>query len=217
MYFKSDFSNLYFFFIRFKVDAGLCRNYGRYEIHTFTEYHRNSQVFINYGPHDNRTLLIEYGFVLPQNIHTIVSVDQAIVLSVISSDDYVLRTSKIAFIEKHGLNRDFSFSKAFGPSWSLLVSFRVLAMKTNDLRSCPRALGGNIISEENEVQVKEWVKMLLTKTLGSYRTTVEEDQRLVKQKSCSENKKLVTQLLIQEKLILQETLLRFCERNDSLF
>ena len=38
-----------------------------YEIITLDTYKAKQQVFINYGPHSNRVLLEEYGFVLPNN------------------------------------------------------------------------------------------------------------------------------------------------------
>ena len=43
-----------------------------YEIRTFTKYKRYSQAFISYGPHDNSKLLVEYGFLLPNNPHNAV-------------------------------------------------------------------------------------------------------------------------------------------------
>ena len=38
-----------------------------YQIKSLTSYKRGSQVFINYGAHNNLKLYIEYGFVIPQN------------------------------------------------------------------------------------------------------------------------------------------------------
>ena len=38
-----------------------------YEIRTFQRWKKGEQVFISYGNHGNRTLAVEYGFVLPGN------------------------------------------------------------------------------------------------------------------------------------------------------
>lgn len=47
-----------------------------YEISTLQKISSFSQVFINYGPHDNTKLFIEYGFIVPDNIHCIVELEQ---------------------------------------------------------------------------------------------------------------------------------------------
>ena len=179
-----------------------------------TEYCRHSQVFINYGAHDNKTLLVEYGFVLPRNIHDVVPVDHMRVYSLITRGDNVLGTAKVAIIKQNGLDHDFSISESCGASWSLLVSLRILAMDEGELQSWQRALSGNI-SVKNEDQVREWTKSLVKNTLCSYRTTVEEDQSLIEQTVYSENKRLAVQFLLQEKLILQGTLNRLCQINSN--
>ena len=46
---------------------------GCYEVVTGVPCARHSQVFIHYGPHDNLSLLVEYGFTLPHNLHSVVS------------------------------------------------------------------------------------------------------------------------------------------------
>ena len=56
-----------------QVRAGMNRETGNYEIITDDTYQPHQQVFISYGPHDNRTLFLNYGFTLPHNIHNNVS------------------------------------------------------------------------------------------------------------------------------------------------
>ncbi|XP_014680513.1 PREDICTED: SET domain-containing protein 4-like, partial [Priapulus caudatus] len=55
-----------------QVEAGFNALSGCYEIRTLTPYHRHEQPLICYGAHDNRTLLLEYGFTLPRNPHGVV-------------------------------------------------------------------------------------------------------------------------------------------------
>ena len=57
-----------------QVRAGFDENTGFFEIHTEIPYRRGSQVFISYGPHDNTKLLLEYGFILPENQHNEVKI-----------------------------------------------------------------------------------------------------------------------------------------------
>ena len=57
-----------------QVRAGFDESSGLFEIHTDIAYKRGNQVFISYGPHDNTKLLLEYGFILPENQHTEVKI-----------------------------------------------------------------------------------------------------------------------------------------------
>ena len=58
-----------------QVKAGLNEASGCYEIRSETPTSKNNQVFISYGPHDNGRLLLEYGFIVPNNQHNTVSVE----------------------------------------------------------------------------------------------------------------------------------------------
>ena len=49
-----------------------------YEIITLDTYKAKQQVFINYGPHSNRVLLEEYGFVLPDNRNTSIPLSETL-------------------------------------------------------------------------------------------------------------------------------------------
>ena len=46
-----------------------------YDIRSVSGTTRYQQAFINYGSHDNQRLLLEYGFVAPNNPHSVVYVD----------------------------------------------------------------------------------------------------------------------------------------------
>ena len=55
------------FFI--KVDGFFDKKTKTYNIVTHDDWEKGQQVFICYGNHSNATLLIEYGFIIPNNIH----------------------------------------------------------------------------------------------------------------------------------------------------
>ena len=52
-----------------QVRAGMNWQNGNYEVITDDTYQAHEQVFLSYGPHDNTTLFLHYGFTLPYNIH----------------------------------------------------------------------------------------------------------------------------------------------------
>jgi hypothetical protein len=51
------------------VQAGFDESRQNYVIRTLTGCSKYREVFINYGPHSNRRLLLEYGFMVDDNPH----------------------------------------------------------------------------------------------------------------------------------------------------
>ena len=54
-----------------QVKAGFDEVRGCYIIRTLTPCHKHSQVFISYGPHSNKHLLLNYGFIVDNNPHDV--------------------------------------------------------------------------------------------------------------------------------------------------
>ena len=57
-----------------QIRAGYSERSKCFEIHTDIPCKRWNQAFISYGPHDNSKLLLEYGFVLPENPQNSISI-----------------------------------------------------------------------------------------------------------------------------------------------
>lgn len=104
-----------------QVEAHLNQANGCYEIVTQVPYSQYEQVFINYGPHDNLKLYVEYGFILPENPHSHVPVALPEVVCVakeVLGQDSSDFGSKVHLISFHGLDKNLGVS-AEGPTWGL--------------------------------------------------------------------------------------------------
>ena len=51
------------------MEAGYNSTNGSYQIKAVTPTKRYNQAFINYGPHSNVKLMVEYGFTLDKNLN----------------------------------------------------------------------------------------------------------------------------------------------------
>ncbi|XP_054556264.1 SET domain-containing protein 4 isoform X2 [Talpa occidentalis] len=73
-----------------------------YEIRTGSRRRKHEEVFICYGPHDSRRLLLEYGFVSTPNPHAGVSVTEDVLVRYLPSKDEQMN-KKISILKDHDL------------------------------------------------------------------------------------------------------------------
>ena len=93
-------------------------------------YRKYDQVFINYGPHDNLKLCLEYGFVLEENPNDLVPICLEELFQIIPNKHQTDgRISKsLDFIRSQGLNKNLGFVQ--GPeliTWNLSACLFILA------------------------------------------------------------------------------------------
>jgi len=69
-----------------QVEAGFDEVRHCYIIRTLTPCHKYNQIFINYGPHSNKHLLLNYGFVTDNNPHDVCMVTTGNIRSCIGSE-----------------------------------------------------------------------------------------------------------------------------------
>lgn len=190
-----------------EVNAGFNIESNKYEIYTMSCYNKGDQVFINYGPHDNRKLLLEYGFILPKNVQNIVTIPRNLLYSVVVPKISGLSRRKKEVISCSQLDKDLFCSGDSGLSWSTLVLLRILAMDEESFkRNWEKVLTGEKLSNEIELKVAEWKESLLQKILECYKEFDRNTSHSQEHGCMSENMQLTLQLRNQEIQILTNAL-----------
>ncbi|KAF9907893.1 SET domain-containing protein 4 [Linnemannia zychae] len=103
-----------------KTEGAFCTKTKSYQIKTLLPYKKGEQVFINYGPHDNCFILVEYGFVTPNNPYNYVTVDNDFMQLSIPGESAAAKKDKLELLDMAGYHGDYVLHKDD-------VSFRLLA------------------------------------------------------------------------------------------
>ena len=201
----SPYVSLTVFLLSSQVDAGFNLRTQSYEIHSISNYNKGAQVFINYGPHDNKKLFVEYGFVLPKNIHSVFQFNPEQMYALLKPKAFISRR-KLDIIKRNSLENDMSCSRENGLSWSLLTIFRLLALSERDLDAWEKVLRGCPVSAVNEQTVLNWGLYLIQHALESCSVTCESVSAKTKMDSITVNMKLALRLRSEETSILKQTL-----------
>jgi len=126
---------------------------------------KNKQVFITYGHHDNKTLLIEYGFILEDNIYDKISLgknDLNELLNDAETSEQLLWSQACSL----HLYIDLSINKAEGPTWQLL--------KILDLISCLNKQKAKRIRLNYDIKYSNDVRYLFIQILNKYKENYEK-------------------------------------------
>ena len=97
-----------------------------YEIRTKEKIKKCQQIFINYGPHDNMKLFLEYGFIVPSNIHSTVQFDEEDLLQLFKTKKH--RSLQLLISE---LSKNF-YCNWDGLSWNLQVALTIMSNDSLD-------------------------------------------------------------------------------------
>lgn len=151
---------------------------------------------------------MEYGFILPKNMHSTVPFSKDLVFSLVMPEMSGISQRKRELLSCNQLYNDLCCSEENGLSWSALVLLRILAMdEDNFKKDWHRVLTGESLGKEVELRVSLWIKCLIERLLQSYE---EADKgvaaHLMNRNNLSVNLRLALQLQNQEKQILENAL-----------
>ncbi|ORX67135.1 SET domain-containing protein [Linderina pennispora] len=106
-----------------------------FAIRSLVGYRKGQEVFISYGPHDNRHMLVEYGFVLEHNPFRFLELDSQ-VMDWISECKLVVQRRKQSAVKPEDFDRMVEVLKGYGlfgdytfdnePSFRLLAALHLL-------------------------------------------------------------------------------------------
>ncbi|KAM9810169.1 SET domain-containing protein 4 isoform 2-T2 [Syngnathus typhle] len=190
-----------------QVKAGFNRERKTYEIRSVCGTRRFQQAFINYGSHDNQRLLLEYGFVAPDNPHSVVYVDTEMLCEVMEGDPTSLE-QKMKFLTDNNFLNDLSVSRE-GPSWSLMTVLRLMSLPQNQNQQWKAVMRGQEVDEEVERRSVRAAEELCRTLLRDTLTALEKISSLLQQEAplLLEQLRLVQSLRLEEKHILERCLL----------
>lgn len=162
-----------------------------------------TQILVPYGKYhilSNGQLLMDYGFVFPQN-----DKGNSIFIPFHLFKNTEKYEEKLELLKKIQLSNDDNFPVRLGEPLSdeLLVSYRISVLTPKELKKVLRepTLLSSRVSNQNELKVKERILTVAKALLASYKTTLEEDKNLDKE-SLPIRARMAVQIRMEEKVIL---------------
>lgn len=155
-------------------DAGYSSATQCYELKTKQDFSAQTQVFIKYGCHSNRTLLMHYGFAIQDNIYDAIplKLDFHQMISQTSySDEKIAKLSSYGLIDiptanksskkvKHELTMD-------GLTWNTMVALKtMLIMTKEEILNWDRLIEDAPVSENNERLYRDYCRTLYSSRLS---------------------------------------------------
>ncbi|XP_059098424.1 SET domain-containing protein 4-like isoform X2 [Tigriopus californicus] len=117
------------------VKAGFIPDTDCYEIVTETGIDAGSQAFINYGPHGNVKLFVEYGFVIADNPNDCIPITLEELQEHLGYT--LVQDEKIELARRNGFHHNMSIHRD-GCTWGLLACLQILTMKTGNVHQWQR-------------------------------------------------------------------------------
>uniref|UniRef100_A0A914EG42 SET domain-containing protein n=1 Tax=Acrobeloides nanus TaxID=290746 RepID=A0A914EG42_9BILA len=140
------------------------------------------QLFVCYGPHDNGKLWLEYGFMLPENIHNRVSIPLELFIALTKKLGLEVDDEHISVLREAGLpNTIYASDEA--PSYGLKKNCQILRMSHHELLNWREKIYSHESDDEESEEVIErdnLVNDILKQLMASLRSRAEGvDEKLV--------------------------------------
>ena len=187
-----------------KAGVDIHKDTSGYQIVTKTKIKKYKQAFINYGPHDNTKLLLEYGFFVPNNPHECfnINIDDLIVF-IESENGIVDKSSKIEILKSNKLDQKLCITRE-GMSWNVIVCLKILYMEKDELKVWHLVFQD--VEGDESVQMKKVMKQLISYFHSSLAST-EVKMGEMSESNCSSCFSYCFDLVKSHTKILQEALL----------
>lgn len=171
-------------------------------LYTDRPYSKMAQVFVTYGPKSNAELLLQYGFVVDRNPYD--SVD--VTVSLPASDP--LYAEKRQYLLESGVQPSTKFPLYRDRYPMEMIEF--LRFCVADAEEMESADFGDFVGERNETLVADALVEACKSAIEAYPTTIEEDEKLVKDRKMYRLFDTKTRCAIRQRLaekrILQRTM-----------
>jgi len=162
-----------------------------YTIKTNTKYQKYDQVFINYGPHGNLRLYLEYGFFEEENLNDFVPVSTSEVIEIFNS--YLELSPEKSFIakalqlvEKTKLHENLRIDNN-GPSWNIAALFYVMnnvygSMKVHSINTPNTGKWQNVFMIDDfsvYTEISSLLILLVTSKIKEVRSSIAEMKEII--------------------------------------
>lgn len=168
-----------------QVKAHLNQANGCYEIVTQVPYSQYDQVFINYGPHDNLKLYVEYGFILPENPHSHVAVALPEVVCVakeVLGQDGSDLGCHVHLISVHGLDKNLGVSVE-GPTWGLEAAITLCLMPKHQVNQGRQLVCQDLTGVGHRSKVLSSLQLLMQRKLQQLEGCLQDMTKLSQKSS----------------------------------
>ncbi|XP_055701127.1 SET domain-containing protein 4 [Phlebotomus papatasi] len=157
-----------------------------YTLKTSTKFDKGQQIFINYGPHCNMKLLIEYGFFLPENSNEFIEVSMTDIEELIKKlkrnhQNLQIPSNKFRYIRDHNLHEKmFIEASRFSHNLEIVLHFLLLDRNIYE-NNYHQVVFGNIPEESC---LTEYKILLINQLLDHYRESLRNLQALESLTKC---------------------------------
>lgn len=181
-----------------------------------TSIPQDTQIMVAYGKYgrqSNAQLLMDYGFVFPNNdIGNSVFIPFRLLSS---TEEY---EKKIKLLQQAKLSKEANFPITLADilPTDLLVSYRISLLTSREVRRVQdlEILLVEPLSEGNEMKVRKRLISIAHSLLGTYTTSLEEDKELLT-RNLPSRKRMAVQVRFEEKTILRSFINRLEEEIEE--